>query len=95
MYRKVLIVKVLIQANSAINNVAVRAFCRVQIDFVYGQTWKSGSRESLHAHFSSVRAWKARLRLADSKTMKARSKKIRDIFALCERRPSGFDVYSS
>jgi len=36
-YLKVLIVKVLTHASNAISSVAVRAFCRVQMDFVYGQ----------------------------------------------------------
>ena len=94
-YLKVLILNVASHASSAINSVAVNAFCRTQIDRVYGQFCAEESMASLHAHLSSVRAWKARLRFADSNTMNARSKNIRDIFALCERRPRGFDVYSS
>lgn len=94
-YLKVLMLNVAIHASSAINSVAVNAFCRTQIDRVYGQFCVDASVASLHAHLSSVRAWKARLRFADSNTMNARSKNIRDIFALCERKPRGFEVYSS
>jgi hypothetical protein len=65
------------------------------MDRLYGQYASFSSAADLHAHFSSVRAWKARLRFADSNTMNAKSKNIRDIFALCERKPRGFDVYSS
>lgn len=92
---RVLMVKVLNHAKSAIIKVAVNAFCREQMAREKLQVLMPGEVASRHAHFSSVRAWNARLRFADSKTMKPRSKKMRDIFALCERRPSGFDVYSS
>lgn len=90
---RVLIAKVAIQASRAISRVAVKPFCLSQMLCLYGQAFVLS--DSTHAHLSSVRAWKARLRLADSKTMKARSRKMSDILALCDRRPRGFDVYSS
>ena len=93
-YLKVLMVNVPSQARRATKRVAVRPFCRWQMPREYGQVLAARS-ELTHAHLSSVRAWNARLRLADSKTMKARSRKMRDILALCERRPSGLEVYSS
>ena len=66
-YLRVLIVKVPSQANKAIIKVAVKAFCREQMERVYGQTrilvglqikpsGHCSSGDVLHAHFSSVRA---------------------------------------
>lgn len=92
-YLKVLMVNVAIHAMRATNKVAVRPFCLWHISDVKGQA--SGSCESIHAHLSSVSAWNAILRLADSKTINAKSRKMSDILALCERKPRGFEVYSS
>lgn len=85
--------KVAIHASNAINRVAVKPFCLSQMLCRYGHAFVLS--DSTHAHLSSVRAWKAKLRFADSKTIKARSRKISDILALGERRPRGLDVYSS
>ena len=77
-----LIEKVRSHAMSAINRTEARVFCREQTPL------------SVIEQPPSIDS-KARLKFAESKTMKKRSKKIRRILALAGRKPRGFPEYSS
>lgn len=75
------------QAISATKSTDASAFCRWHIPF--------SRSPSSHIVTESETAAKAKLRLAESKTMKNRSRNISRIFALADRNPKGFPLYSS
>ena len=77
-----LIEKVRSHAINAINKTEAKVLCREQTPVRW--TEQPPSIDS-----------KARLKFAESKTMKKRSKKIRRILALAGRKPRGFPEYSS
>lgn len=85
---------VISQASRATKRTDARAFWRTQILSLRGSIfWLTSA--SVHDPVTSDKEANAKLRLAESKTMKTKSNKISRAFAEGERRPRGFDVYSS
>lgn len=92
-YRRTLMAKVVSQAIKTTSNTDARAFCLSHIVSF------RGSNDSfvaiVQALVISDKVSKAKLRFAESKTMKIRSRNINLILAFADRRPNGFPVYSS
>jgi len=85
-YRNTLIENVKSQAINAIRRTEAKAFCRLHILSFEEQEWLVAL-----CFVDSI----AKLRFAESNTMKNRSRNIRRILAIADRRPRGFPVYSS
>ena len=85
-YLITLMEKVKSHAIKAMSRTDAKPFCRAQIPSL-------SRREAVQTGL--LRVSKARLRFAESKTMKKRSRKMRRIFALAGRKPRGFPEYSS
>lgn len=93
-YLRTLIANVMSQAKRAIRRTEARAFCRTQIAPLRGYNCALISA-SVQEPVTADKEANAKLRLAESKTMKKRSSRISRAFAEGDRRPRGFDVYSS
>lgn len=93
-YRSTLIENVVNHAIKAISRTDASAFWRPQIGSFLGAISRLIS-ESVQEPFAVDSDSNAKLRFAESKTIKKISSRISLALADGERRPSGFDVYSS
>ena len=93
-YLRTLMENVISQAKSATSNTEASAFCRVHIPSFRGSiVWLTSA--SVQDPVTSESEANAKLRLAESKTIKKISRRRRRALAEGERKPKGFDVYSS
>ena len=93
-YLRMLTLNVRSQAISAISNTEARAFCRVQMVSFLGLNSRLISAELQEPPLSD-RLSKAKLRFAESKTIKKISKRTSRALERDDLRPNGLDVYSS